>query len=421
MRLSDLESEIGSEGARAACRVEWEDSERPSLDLVFETRGEAAATFSADPNAFLLGAILPSFRRQERRLSIPGSVCPRLRDGLYAAMGILKSWFAPGRRLTEIEPSRAWRPAARAARPEGALFLTGGVDSLYALWRNRRLYPRNHPASFRSAIYVPSFAFPEESPSDRTRDLVGRQLRSIAAIARAEGLRLLTPTTNLRRLDADGYFTAREGLSAILASTAHLFSASLTSASIAPGLAATDETPCGYHPLLGPLYSTSGLQILHDWTISERLGKIRQISDWNTALANLMVCFEGPLPDGAGNCGRCEKCLRTMTELLVCGALDRCAAFPKRRIEPDDIEAMGVGYHPSVFSTFWQPLLKPLEESGRGDLRAAIVRKAKRAASVAWLERRREAVRRFDRDRLGGMIRSASRAVRGLPPDRGAP
>src|SRR5262249_59102310 len=44
------------------------------------------------------------------------------------------------------------------------------------------------------------------------------------------------------------------------------------------------------------------------------------------APGSLRVCWENP--DGAYNCGRCEKCLRTMINLLIAGALDRCPTFP---------------------------------------------------------------------------------------------
>jgi hypothetical protein len=421
VKLLGLRLEATPSAARVVCRVEWEDSERPAFDLFFETPEESSADLSPNPNAFLLGAILPAFRRQERRISLEGPVCPMLRDGLYAAMAILKGWYAPKRLPTVIEPSAGFRAADRAAVPMSALFLTAGVDSLYSLWKNRQRYPRGHAASFRHAIYIPSFAFPEEFPSDRTRDLARRQLRSITAVARAEGLRLLTVTTNLRRLDPDVYFTAREGLSAILASAAHLFSKTLTSAVIAPALPATNLRPDGDHPLLGPLYSTGALRVTGDRTLSSRLERLRRIAGWETALANLFVCFEGPLPEGSANCGRCEKCLRTMTELLVCEVLDHCRTFPKRNVEVEEIEVMSVGYHPEMFPTYWAPLVEPLEALGRSDLAGAIARKLRMARGRAFLNSRREAIRRFDRDRLGGAIRSASRAARGLPLDRGAP
>ncbi|MGH7524210.1 MAG: hypothetical protein ACREK8_07885 [Gemmatimonadales bacterium] len=43
------------------------------------------------------------------------------------------------------------------------------------------------------------------------------------------------------------------------------------------------------------------------------------------AMANLRVCWMGKSDT---NCGRCEKCLRTLTAFELFGALDRCATFP---------------------------------------------------------------------------------------------
>jgi len=42
----------------------------------------------------------------------------------------------------------------------------------------------------------------------------------------------------------------------------------------------------------------------------------------------LRVCWENR--GGRYNCGTCEKCLRTMAELYLAGALERCRTLPDR-------------------------------------------------------------------------------------------
>lgn len=65
-----------------------------------------------------------------------------------------------------------------------------------------------------------------------------------------------------------------------------------------------------------------------------RLDKLRDLAEDDTFLRRLKVCWSADL---VGNCGRCSKCLMTMTLLKSLGALDR-APFP-RTLTPEAVEA----------------------------------------------------------------------------------
>jgi hypothetical protein len=95
-------------------------------------------------------------------------------------------------------------------------------------------------------------------------------------------------------------------------------------------IAATDHytqlSPWGSHPLLDPLWSTEATTIIHDGSEATRAEKIMNwICRSDLALQNLRVCLS---PNDQYNCGRCEKCLRTMIPLYVAGCLGR-SAFPR--------------------------------------------------------------------------------------------
>src|SRR5262249_10973275 len=72
-------------------------------------------------------------------------------------------------------------------------------------------------------------------------------------------------------------------------------------------------------------WSSETTELVHDGCEATRIEKARRIATSPVALSSLRVCWENR--DGAYNCGRCEKCLRTMINLLVVGALDRCSTF----------------------------------------------------------------------------------------------
>jgi hypothetical protein len=89
----------------------------------------------------------------------------------------------------------------------------------------------------------------------------------------------------------------------------------------------------GSHILLDPLWSLESLELVHDGLEATRLEKVRMVAQSSLALQNLRVCYLNV--GGAYNCGRCEKCLRTMVALQIVGAYERCTTFrgpidPKR-------------------------------------------------------------------------------------------
>lgn len=75
--------------------------------------------------------------------------------------------------------------------------------------------------------------------------------------------------------------------------------------------AATEQEGSNY--ITDHLWSNEQTQILHDGAEANRLQKIEAIADFPKALDILRVCWQ----DKQYNCGQCEKCLRTMTELRL--------------------------------------------------------------------------------------------------------
>jgi len=120
------------------------------------------------------------------------------------------------------------------------------------------------------------------------------------------------------------------------------------------------------------------------------LKKVAFIADSDTALRFLRVCPE--VGDGEYNCGRCEKCVRTMINLELEGKLGQCPTFDQplearsiRRLRAKDTNR---GYY--------RENLAALKEQGiRPDLQRALKYILRRPR---WLERHR--VKRFLRSLL---------------------
>jgi hypothetical protein len=201
---------------------------------------------------------------------------------------------------------------------------------------------------------------------------------------------------------------------ALLASSAHAFVASVGSVSIAASRDAGFLGAWGTHPLLDPNYGSSGLEVRHEEFGPTRLEKVAAIADWPVARRHLLVCFEGPLPDGQLNCGNCEKCLRTMTALLAVGAFGEFDVFGGEKVTPEKIAAMPFGFHVEFFEWLWSPMVEPLRRRGLPAVADAIGRRIRQARKiVAWVEERdwKAGLRRLDRRCFGGRLLSLRRRL----------
>src|SRR2546430_360740 len=165
----------------------------------------------------------------------------------------------------------------------------------------------------------------------RLRERVADALRRAA---QELGKPLIEVETNLRAF-SDSYVSwSEEYDGSALASVALLLSAELGKVYIPASFSEAFLMPWGTHPHLDPLWSTEGTEIVHDGNQTGRPQKVARIAQSEAALRWLRVCWENR--DQAYNCGRCEKCLRTMVNLRIAGALDRCPTFAR----PLDLRAV---------------------------------------------------------------------------------
>jgi hypothetical protein len=394
MRITELRTASDSLRTRASARIEWEDSDRPDREMYFETNARWAEDLVPDPNGFLLACALPAARHGERRIFVEGAVCPVLRDGLRSAVELLNRWYGSTRRLPILEPSLGFVAPHRRIPARSALLFSGGVDSLHLVSRNREALLSGDPR-FADALWVTAYDAPVEG--------TGKLNAAISRPLEETGVELLPVSSNLRLLDMDLEFFARESLSASFLSAAHLFGRRFCSISIASTAPAARAVPWGSHPSLDPLFGSAALEIRHEPPAVPRLEKVRSIAAWRTALENLHVCNDEPTEESL-NCGTCEKCIESMTELIAAGHPGPWPTFPLTDVTAEAIA--GVSVLQDV-AAGWEMLPGPLETAGRRDLARAVREKLRERDAVRrwhagknWSGRIRRADRRF----LGGLL-----------------
>jgi len=147
MIIRDFGSVANSEARVIFATVGWEDCGYPEQELIFETRDGGLDHPAGEPcaDAFLSACFPLAAVHGEARVRIEGQPCPMLVEGLYTAHAWWKSWGGPSR-LPSIETSGRLVRSGFTGYQRGVAFLSGGVDSLHMLMRNRRLYRPQVPA-----------------------------------------------------------------------------------------------------------------------------------------------------------------------------------------------------------------------------------------------------------------------------------
>ena len=341
--------------------------ERPggvSQDLWFDVANKWASCICASADAWAIATFFLA-ARERAELHVHGTVSPTLLRNLEE-VSLMWSLWHPGKYFP-ISLAANHEFEAVSSHPHDAVScFSGGVDGAFTAYRHHQGICGRQRRHLTAGLLVQGFDIAVEQEEQFTRAALGaaKSLHSLE-------LPLIKMRTNLRELGiewVDGFGAA---MAASLAMLKGRFGA---------GLIGSDErydfvAPRGSTPLVDPLFSTAGFRVVHDGAGFSRTQKVQVISAWAESVENLRVCWEGNRP--GGNCGRCEKCLRTILNFRAVGAgLPSC--FDRDATERD-IEGMPVRSHLQL-----NELVSIFDEAGKNGLRAepwvrALARRISRA------------------------------------------
>jgi hypothetical protein len=155
MRIENLRSEINGTRRRVVAEVSWEDSNRPALDVYFETDEPFANGLSCNPHAFLIGCCMPAMFHREKRIFIDAEVFPEVIEGVQSAMAWIRHWnYTSDFQLPRIETGPKFKVTAASKPGRAGMFFSGGIDSLAALRHNLLHFPKEHVWSIKDALIV---------------------------------------------------------------------------------------------------------------------------------------------------------------------------------------------------------------------------------------------------------------------------
>ncbi|MGL5879662.1 MAG: hypothetical protein ACRC2V_18055, partial [Xenococcaceae cyanobacterium] len=262
-------------------------------------------------------------------------------------------------------------------------------------------FSTEHPSHIKDGFLISGFVGGLEDPGEGY-EIVSNAIHNIANDA---GLNLIPAYTNIyahfKDLDDNFAFWRSSYHGALLASVGHAFANRLTSISIAATYDIAHIDPWGSHPLLDVNYSSRRLKVKHENVNLSRLEKTKLIADWDVVRNNLCICNDVTQSYRVGklNCGKCEKCVRTMTGLKALGILERFNIFPDIELTEQLIYERA-----KIIDTYeescYAELIEPLKAQGRHDL----VKGINRAIERFHEKDIKGTIKRFDRTFLKGNL-----------------
>jgi hypothetical protein len=363
MIIRDFTASAVPAGRVYGATISWEDHNFPEQRLDFEVHDAAPDAGDPPADAFLAACYPLACVHAERRVRIAEEPCPMLIEGLYTVHAWWESWGGMPSAAPRIEAPRAGARAASLGQRHGMAFLSGGVDSLHLLLRNRRLYRPDDPAYIRDALFIHGFDIGKRK-REPEEDRFGAAFDGLLPLADEIGLRVIACRTTLRQLPTKpDFWTHRHNVGA-LAAVGHAAARGAAFLFVAGGYHLENPVPMGTHPAVDPLYSSQRVRVLHEGARFRRLDKIRDLANWPAALATLRVC---PAAVGAEmNCRVCEKCLSTRLELLAAGVDETPALGPS--LTPLELWEAAVPVPLGHRALRYQDLLAPLRARGYDEL-----------------------------------------------------
>jgi hypothetical protein len=360
----------------------------------FEVPEPESDGLSKTGNPWLL-ALMPVAVHLGESLRLPLPVDPELLLGAEEIMRAWAKWF-PGLRPSPID-AEILRPTSHA-QPAGrtALFFTGGVDSFFSLLHaeapGRRPLPGERPVE--DLVYVWGYDIPL---SDRAS--FDRKQAQLGSLAHRLGKRLVTLATNLRETRLGDLDWGARAHGAALGAAGLMLEGRWSEVRISSSNSYENARPWGSSPFTDAFMSTTATRLVHHGAGFDRFDKLEFLAGSDAAIESLHVCWQTGTDR---NCGRCEKCLRTLLALEILGVRHRAATFDAPALDLRLVRRLRYGRAAAPHNL--RRLIRAARERGRRDI--------VRAGEAAFARDRR--LRRIETalDRVGRGVAGRSIARR---------
>ena len=246
--------------------------------------------------------------RLGRPVKVDGPVSRTLVEALEECVDAWSLWRPDLFHRIHLQPTTIVEEQPPSGR-DTVMTYSGGVDATFALAANKSGLLRHRCLDIQCAVMVQGFDIPMTKP-----DWFEKVLRHGSAILNEFGVAHSAVATNWRDVAVNWEMGFGFGVAAVL----HQYCSSYSW-----GLWAADQPyhqevyPWGNNSVTNPLLSGISFPIRACGGGYTRTEKASLIGKWDSVRKHIRVCWERP--DLGGNCGECEKCVRTQLNFLAAG------------------------------------------------------------------------------------------------------
>jgi len=292
----------------AGATIESHNMER--FNLWYRLSGQYRDMLTETGDPFVVAMIFFAMQRHTD-LCVHGEVSSSLLVNMEEFQSAWSCWLPDKYTRIEMEADNELSGIKDNESDKAITAFSGGVDSCFTAWRHSRGTSGRSRRNLQAALMIHGFDI-DLQDGETFACAAGKSKKILESL----GIKLITMETNFKDLAGDWEDTHIAGLASGLMMFQKDFKIGLI-----PGSPAYDNIsispPWGSNPITDRLLSSDSFEIIHDGAGFTRAGKIREIADWPEAMQNLRVCWEGEKKDR--NCGRCEKCIRTILNFKALG------------------------------------------------------------------------------------------------------
>ena len=254
-------------------------------------------------DSFVIGSLFYAMRRSSD-LIVHGIVSPSLLRNLEEFQSAWSCWLPNVYQNIDIRADSEKESGNLVGQKNAISAFSGGVDSCFTVWRHRKGFCGRQQRNIKAGLMIQGLDIPltKNEEFELAVDRAKKILKSV-------DVDLIPMATNFRDFNDEWEHAHGAAVASCLTLFSHVFSEGLI-ASSPPYNKLNIMLAWGSNPLTDGLFSSDNFKIIHDGAAFGRHEKIHQLADWHEALDNIRVCWEGDRKDS--NCGRCEKCIRTI-------------------------------------------------------------------------------------------------------------
>jgi len=329
MKIFTPEITENGDYVNVSARVEVDSCAVPLPDkLWFSFPRRYRDHISTEANGFAV-ALLPLAMALGEDLYIEGALSPRLLSGLEEYQRIQCAWNPSPFMPVRIEAENLQSPIADPNRRAVGSSFSGGVDSAYTLWRHLPENEKN--PSYRISHCLIINGFDEDVDLDESGRFASIK-QAMQPMMDHVGTEFIVCRTNY--MEFGDRKMLKQAFAALVIAPALVLGRLFSAFYVPASYRFDDFYRDGSHLMFDHLIATETMETIHDGSHVKRTEKTEVISKWSETYTTLRVCGCDPVYDEENNfilnCGRCEKCIRTMKTLELYGEFEKYKSFQRR-------------------------------------------------------------------------------------------